>query len=97
MTALAEVLVEMGGFVSNPIAVEGHIRAAPVIVKDNPIWDISTSRALAMRHLLVLEGLDEARMHRVTGHADRDPAVRNPMAVRNNRLEIVFLRTNVRN
>jgi chemotaxis protein MotB len=97
LIALAEVLVELGGLVSNPIAVEGHMRAAPVIVKDNPVWDISTDRALAMRGLLVSEGMEDARMHRVTGHADRDPSVRNPMAVRNNRLEVIFLRTNVRN
>ena len=97
LTALAEMLAELGGLINNPMAIEAHIRAAPVIVKDNPVWKVSTSRALAMRHLLVREGMDEARMHRVTGHADRDPAVRNPMAVRNNRLEVIFLRTNVRN
>ncbi|MEB8389374.1 chemotaxis protein MotB [Rhodobacteraceae bacterium KMM 6894] len=97
LTALAKMLAEMGGLISNPMAIEGHLQAAPVIVKDNPVWDISTTRALAMRRLLVREGMEEARMHRVTGHADRDPAVRNPMAVRNNRLEVIFLRTNVRN
>ncbi|MCZ4352846.1 chemotaxis protein MotB [Roseovarius aestuarii] len=93
LIALADLLAELGALVENPLAVEGHIRAAPVIVKDNPVWDRSTDRALAMRGLLVSEGLDEARMRRVTGHADREPAVRNPMAVRNNRLEIIFLRT----
>jgi chemotaxis protein MotB len=32
-------------------------------------------------------------MRRVTGHADRDPAARNPMAMRNNRIELILLRT----
>ena len=33
-------------------------------------------------------------MRRITGHADREPAVvSNPMAIRNNRLEIIFLRS----
>lgn len=96
LTALADMIAELGGLVSNPVAVEGHIRAAPVIVKDNPVWDISTARAHTMRHLLEEAGFESARMQRVTGHADRDPAVRNPMAVRNNRLEVIFLRTNIR-
>jgi chemotaxis protein MotB len=31
-------------------------------------------------------------MQRVTGKADRQPATDNPMAVRNNRLEVILLR-----
>ncbi|MEI4263295.1 flagellar motor protein MotB [Roseovarius sp. D0-M9] len=90
---LAALLVEVGAMVTNPVAVEAHIRANPVVLKDNPVWDISTQRAQIMRELLKSHGLAPERMARVTGHADRDPAVRNPMAVRNNRIEVIFLRT----
>ena len=45
-----------------------------------------------MRDLLQKTGLPTARMQRVTGHADRRPATVNPMAIRNNRLEVVLLR-----
>ena len=32
------------------------------------------------------------RIQRVTGHADREQVVRDPMALRNDRIEIVLLR-----
>lgn len=92
---LTVVLVEVAGLVTNDIAVEGHIRAAPIVLRHNPVWDLSTARAQAMRRLLTGAGLAPARIRRVTGHADRDPAVENPMAVRNNRLEVIFLRRGV--
>ncbi|HEY9039611.1 MAG TPA: flagellar motor protein MotB [Roseovarius sp.] len=89
---LAAVLGETSNLVTNNVAVEGHIRAAPIVLKDNPNWDLSTARAQRMRILLSGSGLDERRISRVTGHADRDPAVDNPMALRNNRLKVIFLR-----
>ncbi|PVA10669.1 chemotaxis protein MotB [Pelagivirga sediminicola] len=92
LNALVAVLVEMSALVTNSAAVEGHVRAAPVVLKSYPAWDLSTARAQQMRLLLTSAGLAGSRVARVTGHADRDPAVRNPMAVRNNRLELIFLR-----
>ncbi len=92
---LAALLAETGATVRNRVVVEGHIRAAPVVLRDNPVWDVSTERAQQMRQMLGQEGLPPARIARVTGHADRDPAVRNPMAVRNNRLEVIFLRSDI--
>lgn len=89
---LAALMSEMGALVRNPIAVEGHMRAAPVVLKNNPVWDVSTARAQTMRQLMTREGMPAARFARVTGHADRDPATRDPMAVRNDRLEVIFLR-----
>jgi len=92
---LAGLLSELGGPLRNRVAIEGHVRAAPVVLRSNPVWDVSTQRAHRMRKLLKQEGLPPARIARVTGHADRDPAVRNPMAVRNNRLEVIFLRSDI--
>ncbi|MFX0542033.1 flagellar motor protein MotB [Roseovarius sp. S4756] len=89
---LADLLVDVGGMVTNPVAVEAHLRAAPVVLRENRAWDISTERAQVMRGLLMNSGFAPERVSRVTGHADRDPAVRNPMAVRNNRVKMVFLR-----
>jgi len=90
---IAGILSEAGKLVENGIAVEGHIRAAPVVVAHNPIWNLSAERANAMRQLLQDRGLPSDRIRRVTGHADREPAVRNPMALRNNRIEVIFLRS----
>jgi chemotaxis protein MotB len=59
---------------------------------DNPVWDLSAARAQAMRALLEGEGLAPRRIQRVTGFADRLPATADPMALRNNRLEVILLR-----
>ncbi len=92
---LAAVLGEASNLVTNNVAVEGHVRAAPIILKDNPVWDLSTARAQRMRLMLSGSGLDASRISRVTGHADRDSAVDNPMDMRNNRLKVIFLRKDV--
>jgi len=75
------------------IAVAGHISARPVVLADNPVWSLSTARANAMRRLLEKSGTETDRLRRVTGHANRKPAVRNPLAERNNRIEVILLRS----
>ena len=45
-----------------------------------------------LRDLLQSVGLDRLRMQRVSGFADRVPAVTNPTAIRNNRIEVILLR-----
>ena len=42
--------------------------------------------------LLTGDGLDRKRVQRLTSHGDREPSHANPMNVRNNRIEVVFLR-----
>ena len=90
---LAEVIADMSALVANDIAIGGHTRAEPVVLERNPVWNLSTARADAMRRLLEDQEVARSRIKRMTGHADRSPAVSNPMAVRNNRLEVVFLRS----
>ena len=89
---LAAMLAEVFGVTTNSVAVQGHVRSYPIMLIDNPVWDLSAERAQAMRALLEGKGLDPARVQRVTGFADRVPATGNPMALRNNRLEVVLLR-----
>ncbi len=90
---LADLLSVVLDLVTNSIAVEGYIRSEPVVLVDNPVWDLSSSRANRMRLLLQAGGLDPKRMQRVTGHADREPVASNLMSVRNNRLEVILLRS----
>ncbi|MEO0372251.1 MAG: flagellar motor protein MotB [Pseudomonadota bacterium] len=92
---LATVLVDAADLVVNDIAIEGHTHARAVVVANAPVWDITTDRANMMRALMKDRGLDRTRVDRVTGHADRQPAVRNPVAIRNNRLEVIFLRSDL--
>ena len=77
---------------TNEVAVNGHVRAYPLPLKEDPSWDLSTARAQEMRLLLEGKGLDLARVARVTGHANRKPVTADPTALRNNRIEIILLR-----
>ena len=90
---LAVEVAEVLGLARNEVAVQAHVAARPVVVADNPVWDLSAARAGRTRALLEEAGLDAGRLQRVTGFADRRPAVRAPMSVRNNRVEIILLRS----
>ncbi|WP_417262458.1 OmpA/MotB family protein [Celeribacter sp.] len=96
MTLLVEMLSEVFKIVRNDIAVTGYVRSQPLVVADNPVWDLSTKRADQVRLLLERNGTPTVRIQRVTGYADRKPAVGNPMAARNNRVEIVLLRKQIK-
>ena len=91
---LAGMIARVFGLVENEVAVQGHIGAPPEVLRKDPSWDLSTARAQALRVLIEEAGFTARRVQRVTGFADRIPAVRNPMAVRNNRVEVILLRSN---
>lgn len=93
MTVLIDLIASVGTHIVNEIAVEGHTRSEPITLAVNPVWDLSTARANKVRLMLQSGGIEPPRMRRVTGHADRELAIPNPMAIRNNRLEIIFLRS----
>ncbi|WP_170526220.1 OmpA/MotB family protein [Ruegeria arenilitoris] len=92
MRALVLLVARSSDMVTNSISVEGHVHSSPVVLARNPSWDLSTSRAQVVRQMLQDKGVGAKRLERITGHADRKLAVENPMATRNNRIEIVFLR-----
>lgn len=96
LRGLAGVLVRVFALVKNDVAVEGHTRAYPVVLKENPVWSLSAARADQMRLLMQDEGLHHDRVQRVTGHADNELAVSDPTNLRNNRLEVILLRENIR-
>ena len=92
MTDLLTLVADISRKATNPVAIGAHVRAQPVVVADNPVWDASAQRATQTRLILEANGLTDRRMHRVTGYADREPVADNPLSVRNNRVEIVLLR-----
>lgn len=89
---LAVLIGSVSGLVRNRIAVEGHVRAAPVVRVDHPVWKLTVDRADAMRRLFEDQDIEHHRMRRVTGHGDREPVVENALSERNNRLEVILLR-----
>lgn len=90
---LVRMIADAVGVVSNAVAVEAHTKARPRAFARDPGWALSSERADQARQLLVRHGLSPARMTRVTGHSDREPVTDDPMAVRNNRVEIILLRS----
>lgn len=91
-TVLLSMMGRVLSVVKNDVAITGYVRSEPLVVVDNPVWDLSTQRADTIRKMLEESGVPSNRIQRVTGYADRKPALRNPMAVRNNRVEIILLR-----
>ncbi|UWQ19002.1 flagellar motor protein MotB [Jannaschia sp. M317] len=76
----------------NPLALSAFTAAEPVVTRVPRGWDLSTERAQALRRTLLPLEIPDGRIARLTGHADRRPADRNPLSARNNRVEITLLR-----
>jgi chemotaxis protein MotB len=89
---LATAMASLFDTVTNAVAIAGHVAAEPVVVASETRWRTSTDRAQAFRAMLEAAGLPPRRIVRVTGHADREAVTDNPMALRNERLEIILLR-----
>ena len=89
---LAAVMADLLGTVINDIALGGHVAAEPVVVASETRWRVSTDRAQVFRAMLEAGDLPPRRIRRVTGHADRAPVDPNPMALRNDRIEVILLR-----
>lgn len=92
LSALAAILGEAFALVQNSLAIEGHTRSYTMVQVTDPRWTLSLTRAERMRRLLEDHAFDPIRVARVAGHADRRLVMRNPMAVRNNRMELILLR-----
>lgn len=93
MRDLSRLIAQSIEDVVNGVAIEGHLKAHPVVLASNPVWELSSQRAAATMKLLIASGLEAQRVQRVTGNADRDPVHDDPMAARNNRIEVIVLRT----
>ncbi|EEW26567.1 OmpA/MotB domain protein [Rhodobacter ferrooxidans] len=89
---IAKMLAEVLGLASNSVAVNGYVKAYPIMMIDNPVWDLSAARAQAMRDLIQTAGLPANRVQRISGYADHKPVTADPTAIRNNRVEVILLR-----
>ena len=92
MTQLMALVGSVAFTVTNDIAIGGHVRAKPEVLVEKRVWEKSSERATRARLMLEDNGIEPERMYRVTGHADREIVHRNPMSMRNDRVEIVLLR-----
>lgn len=92
MKDLATVIVGALSGLRSEVAITGHVRSYPEALVQSPVWPLSNARAHALRRALRDAGLDESRVQRVTGYADRRNRSANPMAPENNRIEVILLR-----
>lgn len=95
LTDIAVMLSNIFAIVENPIAIKGHLAAQSVLVIKNDIWGLSSGRAETMRTLMEAGSFPSNRVARLSGLADRNPAVSDVTAVRNNRIEVVLLRSDL--
>jgi chemotaxis protein MotB len=93
-----DLLMMIGKIVAqlpNKISVAGHTDGAPFVMgsrRDN--WTLSTDRANTCREYFVRAGVNEKRIARVSGLADREPFVSDLLDPRNRRISIILLRQN---
>ncbi len=92
MEAISDILNESFALVTNSVSVAAHSAAVSPLRLDNRSWQVTSDRAQATRVLLEGGGLNPSRTARVTGHGQQSPRFDDPMATRNNRLEITLLR-----
>ena len=83
---------ESSKVVTNPVAIGAHVPSLPIVRLEDDRWELSVAQATAVREILEDVGMRPRRIERVTGHADREIYETNPISIRNNRIEIVFLR-----
>ena len=90
---IAAIMQRVFALVENNLAINGHIRAHPVVLANSPVWELSSARASSMRELMEDTGFAPERTQRVSGFADRKLIALDPMSPRNNRLELILLRS----
>ncbi len=90
---IAEMLAEVLQLSRNALAVNGHVKAYPMTLIVNPVWDLSAARAQRFRGLLEEAGMQPPRVQRISGYADRRPVTADPSVTRNNRIEVILLRS----
>ena len=87
MGAIAAVLQDHGGY----LVIRGHTDSTPYRDRKYDNWQLSTSRAHMAQYMLIRGGLDEKRIARVEGVADRQPRrTDDPAAAENRRIDILL-------
>jgi chemotaxis protein MotB len=87
MAEIAKILQARPG----KIVIRGHTDARPFKSANYDNWRLSHARAQMALYMLVRGGLDEKRIVRVEGHAEREPKIpSDPNADQNRRVEILL-------
>jgi chemotaxis protein MotB len=75
----------------NEISIEGHTDSIPLNTGSYTNWELSADRAATARRELESDGIDPSRIREISGHADREPYVKNnPDSPKNRRITVVI-------
>lgn len=93
MRDLIGVVVEVIAGVTNALSIKGHAATTPHAYREDLTWKNTLIRAEATRKLMLTKGLNELRVQHLVGRGNRAPFVENALAIKNNRIEIILLRS----
>ena len=89
MLALVQAVAEALKSRPGQIVIRGHTDSRPYRRRYYDNWQLSTARANLARYMLIRGGLDEGRIERIEGVADKEPRnAADPQAPENRRIEI---------
>jgi len=92
MQMLLGIVASVAELVPNQVAITGHTTAFLFPDDDYTNWELSSDRANVSRSVMMSSGLEDHRLERVTGKADREPLDDEPTNPSNRRIEIIILR-----
>ena len=88
---IEEIARSLAGMPNN-LKVRGHTDALAFAGTDRNNWSLSAERADITRQIITKKGVDEKRIARIEGVADREPFVASdPLDPRNRRISITVL------
>jgi len=94
VVAMLERIAQVISRQPGDVIISGHTDARPFKSANYDNWRLSSARAQMAYYMLVRGGLDEKRVLRVEGYADRQPKnASDPNAAENRRIDI-FLKSN---
>ena len=89
-----EVMARIGGVLktrAGGIVIRGHTDGRPFKSATYDNWRLSAARAHMAHYMLVRGGVDEQRIEKIEGYADRRlKTPQDPMAAANRRIEILL-------
>jgi len=88
---ILKAISENIGSLPNEISVEGHTDSIPLDTENYTNWELSADRAASARRELEGNGIDPSRIRQISGHADREPYIKNdPHSPKNRRITVVI-------
>ena len=94
LKAILDAVGELFALTTNEVSSTGYSRSHAVVLEEDPSWARALARADLAKTALE-DRIDAARMTRVAAYGDRRPAVANPMSLRNDRIELTLLRSDL--